>query len=141
MTTNAASDYLENKVLDHTLRVASYTQPAGLYVGLHTSPVSLAATDALLEAGTLTNEVSTSGTAYVRKSVTFGAAASGTSSSNVTVTFDTATSDWGNITHISISDTVSSGNVLYWGQLTTAKTIQTGDTMQFVSTNITISLA
>jgi hypothetical protein len=133
---SAASNYLENKVLDHTLRNASFTQPAGLFIGLFTG-------NALnnLEAGTLTEEVSTSGTGYVRKPVTFGNAVTGTATNSGTVTFDPAETTWGNITAIAILDTVTTGNVLFYGNLTTAKLIETGDTMQFVSTNISVSLA
>jgi len=133
---SAASNYLENKVLDHTLRNAAFTQPAGLFIGLYTGN---ALTN--LEAGTLTDEVSTSGTQYVRKPVTFGNAASGTATNNTTITFDAALVNWGNITAIAILDTVSSGNVLFYGNLTTAKLIETGDTMQFVTNNISVRLA
>ena len=134
---SAASNYLENKVLDHTLRNAAFTQPAGLFIGLYTGS---ALTN--LEAGTLSDEVSTSGgTNYVRKAVTFGNAASGTATNNTTITFDAAGVNWGNITAIAILDTVSSGNVLFYGNLTTAKLIETGDTMQFVTNNISVSLA
>ncbi len=133
---SAASNYLENKVLDHVLRNASYTQPSDLYVGLFTG-------NALnnLEAGTLTDEVSTSGTGYVRKAVTFGNAVTGTATNSATVTFDAATDNWGNITAIAILDTVTTGNVLFYGNLTTAKLIENGDTMQFVTDNISVSLA
>ena len=34
---SAASDYLENKVLDHTLATTAYTAPSAVYVGLYTS--------------------------------------------------------------------------------------------------------
>jgi hypothetical protein len=135
---SAASNYLENKVLDHTLRNAAFTQPSGLFIGLFKNN---ALTN--LEAGTLTDEVSTSGTAYVRKAVTFGNAASGTATNSATVTFDAATAEWGTITAIAITDnvTVGAGNVLFYGNLTTSKLIENGDTMQFVSTNISVSLA
>jgi hypothetical protein len=133
---SAASDYLENKVLNHTLRNAAFTQPSGLYVGLFTGN---ALTN--LEAGTLTDEVSTSGTNYVRKAVTFANAAAGTSLNNSTITFDPATLSWGNISAIAICDAVSTGNVLFYGNLTTAKQIEIGDTLQFVTNNISVSLA
>lgn len=135
---SAASNYLENKVLDHVLRNASYTQPSGLYIGLFTGSAL-----SNLEAGTLTDEVSTSGTAYARKAVTFGNAASGSASNSATVTFDAATANWGTITAIAImdGDTEGSNNVLFYGNLTTAKLIETGDTLQFVSNNVTVSLA
>jgi hypothetical protein len=139
---SAASNYLENKVLDHVLTATAYTQPAR-HIALFKSPVSEAATDADLEAGTLTNEVSTSGTAYGRQSVTFAAASSGTSATNATVTFSAATASWGTITHVAVMDggTAGAGNVLFWGRVTTAKTIDSGDTFQVTSGNLTISLA
>lgn len=139
----AASNYLENKVLDHVLTATSYTAPGTRYLALFKSPVSKAATDADLEAGTLTNEVSTSGTAYSRKTVTFAAASSGTSATNATVTFDAATASWGTVTHVAVMDggTAGAGNVLFYGQVTTEKTIDSGDTFQVTSGNLTISLA
>ena len=135
---SAASNYLENKVLDHVLRNTAYTQPSGLYVGLFKNN---ALTN--LENGTLSDEVSTSGTAYARKAITFGAASSGSSTNSATVTFDAATADWGTITAIGIMDgsTVGSNNVLFYGNLTTAKLIENGDTLQFVTNNVTVSLA
>ena len=136
-----ASNYLEGKVLDHVLRVTSFTQPSGLWLGLFNNTSGNAATN--LEAGTLTDETSTSGTAYVRKAVTFAAASSGTSATSATVTFDAATANWGTITHVAIMDgaTAGAGNVLFWGAVTTAKTIETGDTFQVTSGNLTVTLA
>lgn len=138
---SAASNYLENKVLDHVLRVASYTQPSGLWLALFTNGSGSAAAN--LEAGTLTDEVGTSGTAYARKTVAFAAASGGSSATNATVTFDAATASWGTITHVAVMDgsTAGAGNVLFWGAVTTSKTIDTGDTFQVTSGNLTISLA
>jgi hypothetical protein len=135
----AASNYLENKILDHVLKNTAYTQPTGLYLGLFTNTSGNAATN--LEAGTLTDEVSTSGTAYARKSIAFNAASSGTSISSATVTFDAATASWGTITHVAIMDNSTGGQVLFWGAVTTSKQIDTGDTFQVTSGNLTISLA
>ena len=138
---SAASNYLENKLLDHTLKygTAPYVGASTLYLALFTNTSTNAATN--LEAGTLTDEVSTSATAYSRKAVTFASASSGTSATNATVTFDAATSNWGSITHVAVMDAVSSGNVLFYGAVTTAKTIESGDTFQVSSGNLTISLA
>ena len=136
---SAASNYLENKVLDHVLRNTAYTQPSSLYLALFNNTSGSAAAN--LEAGTLTDEVSTSGTAYIRKTVAFAAASGGTSASSGTVTFDAATDDWGTITHIAVMDAETSGNVLFYGAVTTSKTIETGDTFQVSSGNLTISLA
>lgn len=135
----AASNYLENKVLDHVLKNTAYTQPSNLYLGLFTNTSGNAAAN--LEAGTLTDEVSTSGTAYARMTVAFSAASGGTSATSATVTFATATAAWGTITHVAILDNATSGNVLFWGAVTTAKAIDSGDTFQITSGNLSISLA
>ena len=133
---SAASDYLENKVLDHVLKysTAPYTGAATLYLALFTANTGL-------ETNSPSAEVSTSGSAYIRKTVTFAAASSGQSATNATVTFDTATANWGTITHVAVMDAESSGNVLFHGAVTTSKTIETGDTFQVTSGNLTVSLA
>lgn len=129
----AASNYLENKILDHVLTSTAYTQPSR-YLALFTSDPG--------ETGSLSGEVSTSGTAYARKAVTFAAASSGSSATNATVTFDAATASWGTITHVAVVDgsTAGAGNVLFYGAVTTSKTIDTGDTFQVTSGNLTVSL-
>jgi hypothetical protein len=118
---SAASNYLENKVLDHVLTATAYTAPTTRYLALFKDDSGNAATN--LEAGTLSDEVSTSSTAYIRKAVTFAAASSGTSATNATVTFDAATANWGTVTHVAVMDAETSGNVLFWGAVTTSKTI------------------
>jgi hypothetical protein len=135
----AASNYLENKILDHVLKNTAYTQPSNLYLALFNNVSTNTAAN--LEAGTLTDETSTSGTAYARKAVTFAAASSGTAATSATVTFDAATASFGTITHVAVMDAITSGNVLFWGAVTTSKTIDTGDTFQVTSGNLTISLA
>lgn len=134
---SAASNYLENKVLDHVLTATAYSAPATRYLALFKNTSGNAATN--LEAGTLTDEIS--GGSYARKAVTFAAANSGTSATNATVTFDTATASWGTVTHVAVMDALTSGNVLFWGAVTTPKTIDSGDTFQVSSGNLTISLA
>ena len=139
---SAASNYLENKVLDHVLTSTSYSAPSTRYLALFTN--TSGSTAANLEAGSpLTDEVSNSGTAYARKEVTFGAAVDGQSATNATVTFDAATASWGTITHVAVMDSGShnSGNVLFYGAVTTSKTIDSGDTFQVTSGNLTISLS
>jgi len=140
---SAASNYLEAALLNHTLTSTAYSAPSTRYVALFTNTSGNAATN--LQAGTLTDEVTTSGSAYARQAVTFGAAANsaGTTSSatNATVTFPTATAAWGTITHVAIMDASSSGNVLFFGAVTVSKSISTGDTFQITSGNLTVALA
>lgn len=134
---SAASNYLENAVLDHVLKNTALSQPTNLYVGLFTNDSTNAAAN--LEAGTLTDEVS--GGSYVRKTIAFGAASGGSAANSATVTFDAATANWGTITHVAVMDASTAGNVLFYGAVTTSKTIETGDTFQISSGNLTISLA
>ena len=127
---SAASDYLENKLLDHSLATTAFTAPSAVYVGLHTgSP---------LDDDSGANEVT--GGSYTRKAATFAAASGGSASTSATITFDAATANWGTITHISIYDASTAGNLLFHGAVTTSKTIESGDTFQISSGNLTISL-
>jgi len=136
---SAASDFLENKLLDHTLRNVAYTAPATVFVGLFTSNTGLE-TNNLASS----NEISANGTAYARTAATFANAASGGSISNTaSVTFPTATADFGVVTHIAICDgnVRVQGNVLYYGALTTSKNVTIGDTFTINSNNLTVTLA
>jgi len=127
---SAASDYLENELLDHVLSNSAYTSPTTVYVGLYTSSPN---DD---DSGT---EVS--GGSYARQSASFAAASSGSASTNATITFPAATANWGTITHVSIHDAASAGNLLFHGAVTSSKTIETGDTFQISSGNLTVTLA
>lgn len=128
---SAASDYLENKLLDHSLATTSYTAPSGVYVSLHTGSPG--------DANDGANEIS--GGSYARQAATFGSASAGSASTSATITFPAATASWGTISHIGIYDASTSGNLLFHGAVTTSKAIESGDTFQISSGNLTISLA
>jgi len=135
-----ATNYLENKMLDHLVGNATYT-PGTLYLALAT-----AVSDA--EAGTFT-EVSETGTAYARQSLAAanwdaaGTTTDGTVEINTNIQFPTATANYGTVTHAVITDsaTYGGGNALIIKSLTSSKTIETGDTAVFNSSNLSISLA
>jgi hypothetical protein len=134
---SAASNYLENKVLDHVLTATGYTAPSTRYLALFNNTSGSAAAN--LEAGTLSDEVS--GGSYARQEVTFSAASGGASATSATVTFPAASGNWGSVTHVAVMDASTSGNVLFYGAVTTPKTIESGDTFQVSGGNLTISLA
>lgn len=129
---SAASDYLENKVLDHFLGTASTTAPTNVYVALFTADP----TDA--DSGT---EVTTSGTAYARQTATFSAASSGSTSNSADIEFSQATANYGTVTHFGIYDASTAGNLLFHGALTSSKVIETGDVFKIASGNLTITVA
>lgn len=143
---SAMSDYLENKLVDLTLRGQAFTPPATLYFGLHTT----ATTDA--GGGT---EVS--GGSYARVAVTAslsnfnatqggaGSASSGTggvTSNATTITFPAPTGNWGTVSHWAVWDASTGGNMLFHGALTTAKTINNGDAApSFAAAALTLTFA
>lgn len=124
------SNYLENALINATLRNTSYTSPAAVYVSLHTADPTDAGSGA---------EVS--GNAYARKAATFASPSNGVSATSADVTFDQATGSWGTITHIGIWDASTSGNLLYHTPLTTSKAIDTGDIFKIASGSLTVTLA
>ena len=126
------SNYLENALINATLRNTSYTSPTTVYVSLWTSNPT--------DAGSGT-EVSTSGTSYARTAVTFGAPSDGASTNNADVTFPTATASWGTVGWIGINDASTGGNLLYHTALDTAKAIDSGDIFKIASGNLSVTLA
>ena len=127
------SDYLENKILDHVLGGSDYTRAGTVYIALYTANPS--------DSGGGTE---VTGGSYARASVTnnstnWPAASSGSKSNGTTITFTTATADWGTVTAFGIFDASSAGNLLYWGTLTTSKAIANGDTASFASGQLTIT--
>lgn len=124
------SNYLENALVNATLRNTAYTSPATVYVALYTTDP----TDA--DTGT---EIS--GNGYARQSVTFGAPSNGASVNSGAVEFPQATGSWGTIAYIGLRDASSGGNLLYHTALDASKTISTGDVFRISAGNLSVTLA
>ena len=124
------SNYLENALINVTLRATVYTAPTTVYVALYTTDP----TDA--DVGT---EVT--GGSYARQSVTFAAPSNGVSTNSADVTFPTCTLAWGTVTHIGIRDASTSGNLLYHTPLDVSKTISIGDIFKITTGNLSVTLA
>ena len=124
------SNYLENALINVTLRATSYTAPTTVYLALYTTDP----TDA--DTGT-----ECSGTSYARQSITFGAPSNGVSTNSAVIDFPQAGGAWGTITHIGIRDAVTTGNLLYHSALDTSKTIANGDIFKITATNLSVTLA
>lgn len=124
------SNYLENALINGTIRATTFTAPTTIYVALYTTDP----TDA--DVGT---EVT--GGSYARQSVTFAAPSNGVSASSATITFPTATASWGTVTHIGLRDASTAGNLLYHTPLDASKTIGSGDVFQITSGSLTVTLA
>jgi hypothetical protein len=123
------SNYLENALINATLRNTSYTSPATVYVGLYTT-----------DPGEGNTGTEVSGGSYARTAVTFGAPSNGVSTNSGSVTFPTATGTWGTITHIGILDASTSGNLLYYTPLDASKSIASGDVFTISTGNLSVTL-
>ena len=124
------SNYLENALINGTLRATTFTAPTTVYISLHTADPT--------DAGSGTE---VSGGSYIRQSATFAAPSDGASASNADVTFPQATGNWGTIGWIGIWDASTTGNLLYHTALDTSKTIDTGDIFKIASGSLTVTLA
>jgi hypothetical protein len=124
------SNYLENALINVTLRNTSYTSPTAVYVSLHTADPT--------DAGTGTE---VSGGSYVRQAATFGAPSNGVSTTTADITYPQATASYGTVGWIGIWDAVSTGNMLYHTALDTSKAIDTGDIFKIASGSLTVTLA
>jgi len=118
------SDYAENKVLDHVLKNDSYSRPANLFLAL----LSVLATD--VSTGATISELS--GGNYARIGCdNWSVAATRATSNSAKISFATPNADWGVIVGWAILDsiTVGAGNVIAYGELTPAKNIDSGQTV------------
>jgi hypothetical protein len=124
------SNYLENALINATLRNTSYTSPSVVYLGLYTSDP----TDA--DTGT---EVS--GGSYARQAITFGAPSNGVTSNTAAIEFPQATANWGTVGWIGIEDALTGGNLLYHSPLDASKTIASGDIFKIAIGSLSVTLA
>jgi hypothetical protein len=123
------SNYLENALLNVTLRATSYTAPAAVYVGLYTTDPTDANTGTEVTGGS-----------YARTAATFGAPSNGVTTNSGAVTFPTATGTWGTVGWIGILDAATSGNLLYHTPLTASKSITSGDIFTISVGNLSVTL-
>jgi hypothetical protein len=120
---NNKTDYLEGKIVEHVLRNVSYTSPTTVYAALFTSAP-----------GETGGGTEVAGNAYARQAITFGAQSGGTVLNSVDVVFPVATpSGWGTITDFAIFDALTTGNMLYYGTLSSPVTINSGEQFKFAA--------
>lgn len=122
------SNYLEKKLLDHVLGVATYTPPTSVYVAFFT----VAPDDT--GGGT---EVTGGG--YARKAVPFAAtvlgAGTATSNAGAPVTLPACT-----VVAVALMDAATAGNMLWAQTLPTSKTYTAGDIEPLAAGSIVVAL-
>ncbi len=127
------TDYTENLALTYLFNTGSVTRPTAWYVGLFTAAPS--------DAGGGT-EVSGNGYARVSAGTISGSGTATTFTNAAAIEFAAASGgNWGTIGWAAIFDASTSGNMLAWAPLTTAKAINDGDIFRIPASSLSITLA
>lgn len=121
-------DIIENQLLDALVGTTAYTV---------TGPIKLALVTANGDDATPGTEVT--GGSYARQTITFSAASSGSISNSASISF--AGMPAATVVGIEIYDSAGTPKRLAYGALTTSRVVTAGDTVQFASSAITLSLA
>ena len=128
----ALSDHAENLLLNFLMTTGTATRPTNWYLALFTAAPN--------DAGGGTE---CSGNGYSRQTVAWDAASGtgGTTSNSAPVTFTASGGNFGNVTHIGIFDASTSGNLLWHGAMAAAKQVNSGDSIQFATGSIDLTIA
>ena len=123
------SDYLEEKLINHTYGGTAFTQPTTWYIALfNTDPTDAGGGTEL------------SGGGYTRKAFTptIGASPTFVASNDADVVFPTATSDWSTINYVAVFDASTGGNMLDYGAITTPRTVLTDGVFKVLAGDLQI---
>ena len=111
-----------------TTGTPSPVRPTAWYLGLFTAAPG--------EAGGGTE---ISGSAYARQSFSFTVSGD-TATNSAAIEFPTASGSWGTITHVAVFDAVTTGNMIAYATLNSAKTIASGDVLRVPAGDLDITL-
>ena len=143
---SAMSDFLENKIIDQLFRGQAAPTTTTLHVGLLTTAPSDSGGGTEASGGSyarvaVTSSLTNWAGTQSAGSTTASSGTGGQTSNNAAITFPTPTAGWGTVTHFGIYDAASGGNLLFWGALTIAKTINQADTVTFPAASLSITFA
>jgi len=125
------TNYSEDLVLNWMFTANSATHPSAWYVALYT-----------VAPGESGGGTEVSGTSYARQSVAFSVTGTAptTAANSAAVEFPTAGGSWGTVVAAGIFTASTGGTLLAFADLTTSKTIDTGDVLRFNTGALTITL-
>ena len=136
----AASDHLEQRVIDHVLNAGTeftLASTASVYIALFT----------VLQDDAGTGGTECAGGNYGRATVTADfSTMTGVTDGNTTNLSEIAfvqadAADWGTIVGLGIYDAVTGGNLLYHGALDSNKVIDTNDTFKIAIGDLSVTLS
>jgi len=126
------SNYWENEILDHLFGKSTYSPPT-IYVALSAADPG--------ESGSGLSEPTGNGYARAQTSASDWNTADGGLLDNAgAIEFNAATGDWGTMTHFALFDAETAGNMLAYGALSQAKTVNSGDTVEFAAGDLDVAL-
>jgi hypothetical protein len=117
------SDYLEGQLRAHLFRTASFTKPAGLWIGLYTAAPSDTGGGTEVSGGSYARVAR----APLDANWTAASSTDGLTDNAAVITFAAPTANWGTVTHFGIFDASTAGNLLIWGALSASRVINNGD--------------
>jgi len=143
---SAMSDFLENRLIDQLFRGQTAPTTTTLHVGLLTAAPSDSGGGTEVSGGSYARVAVSSSLANWAGTQSAGSTVAssgsgGQTSNNGAITFPTPSAGWGNVTHFGIYDAATGGNLLFWGALTIAKTINQADTVTFPAASLSITFA
>lgn len=121
-------DIIENQLLDALVGTSAYSV---------TTPIKLALVTANGSDSAAGTEVT--GGSYARQTITFGSASGGSITNSTAISFTGMPAC--TVVGIEIYDSAGSPKRLAYGPLTNTRTVTSGDTVQFASSAITLSLS
>jgi hypothetical protein len=122
----AFSTYLGNALLDEVCGGVDFSAPATVYAALFVGDPQGAG-----------SEVSAGG--YARQSASFGSASGLSVDNDAEIEFGPATASWGTVDYAALYDASSNGNLLVSGALSSSKTIESDDKLNFAVGNLSVS--
>ena len=136
----ALTNYLESGLINHVFRGASYTAPSTLYIGLTKSFVSGNIESGSIDEPSVGNYARQEYTSNGTNWITPYASGSATATHNTSaIEFPVATASIGTISGVFIADNDTSGNILFYGALSSPRDIREGDQFVFSSGALAIT--
>ena len=134
------TDTWEKKVLDYLLRNTSLSLDASNnWIALFTAAPSDSSTGTEVTGGSYARvAINRTGTGWSASSGTTPA----TSNPAATVTFATATANWGTIVSFGICNSLAgalSTDLMFWGDLSASKVVNNGDTASFAAASLSVT--
>lgn len=122
------SNTFETTTLNWLFTSGAVTRPTAWYLALYT----VAPTDS-------TSGTEVSGGSYARQAVTMTVTGD-TASNSANVEWPEATASWGTVVAAAVVDASSGGNIIAYGNLTTSKTVGSGDVFRFLAGAFDVTL-